>query len=613
MKYIPIYFTLVITLVFGSHHLFSQTYPDYFGAGHDLGVTISSSSEVEDNEASNTLSGTGYLPDLVGASRFLGQASLGANYDEIEYVTQIGVEAWIDEQMSLPYTSYRDKLDVLESEINQLIQTVHPGQVMDRPGEFTSFIFYEAALKDIDVLRTKAAFSLLQILVVSRSSIVLGMASKGHASYFDTLREGAFGNFRDMLESVSLHTMMGYYLSHLQNEKGDPELGTLPDENYAREIMQLFSIGLFELNIDGSYKLDNNGERIPTYDIEDIQELAKVFTGLSGGAYNLEEYPDLAGQAVRFNRPLRVYDITVPMMMYEEYHDQGEKVMIDGTIIPAGQPGIQDIQMALDVLFNHPNVGPFLAFRLIQQMVKSNPSPAYIKRVATAFNNNGQGVRGDMAAVFRAVLLDPEARDCAWLDDPSTGKLKQPIERLTQLFRAFDIDSPSGNLWFNDTELIRSNLGQAFMASPTVFNFWTPFYAEDEYVAPNDMVSPEFQVLHAVTAINYLNFMETGLQETPFPNRTRVNNNNPRLRYNTDDNPFLNFDEEIELLENEGISALLDRLSLILCHGRLSEKNHNTIQSTLEQYKNDIGFSSKEIVESALYFIMVSPDFVILE
>jgi len=604
---------VIVPVMLLAVQLSSQINEENFGNGNQVGVTVTSGDDQNTDQGAHTLSGTGYYPDLAGASRFLGQASIGANYEEIEYVTQLGISNWIDEQMTLPYTSYMQKSQTILDEINGMIQQVHPGEQMDKPGEITSFTFYDSVFEDADVLRNKTAFSLLQVLVISRAGSVLGDRLRGHMSYYDILYEGAFGNYRDLLENVTLHIMMGHYLSHLQNMKGDPVLGTLPDENYAREIMQLFTIGLFELNMDGSYKRDASGEKIPTYNINDIQELAKVFTGLSGGAWDLDRFPNMEGRPLQFDRNLNRFDITVPMIMHEEYHEQSEKVLVDGTVLPAGQPGMEDIQVALDVLFNHPNVGPFVARRLIQQMVKSNPTPAYIKRVASAFNNNGSGVRGDMGAVVKAVLLDREARDCAWLEDAKTGKLRQPIERIAQICKAFDISSPSGRVWFNDHSLIRQPLEQAFMSSPTVFNFFTPFYAEDSYVEPNDMVSPEFQILHAVTALNYVNHAEDAIKDRPFRNRTRVNLNNPRLSYDNRDDPILNFTEELSVYESDGLSAMIDRLDILLCHGQLSAESKSIIMNTLEELEAEGSFSRRDILDNALYFILMSPDYIILE
>ncbi len=592
--------------------LHAQVYQDYFGTGNNYGVSISSSPAQGADSAALTLNGTGYFPDMEGASRFLAQAGFGGSYEEITYVTQVGVEAWLEEQFVTPYTTYLADYQATYNEVAPMIQAVYPGAEVSRSRTYTDFVFYDKTLKGDAVLRNKAAFALHQILVLSTRSIKLKDRSYGGSNYYDILYEGAFGNFRDLLYNVSLHPLMGYYLSHLQNKKSDPALGTLPDENYAREIMQLFTIGLWELNNDGSCKLDVNGDKIPTYDIEDIQELAKVFTGLSGGAWDIIINPTLAGQPLTFGAGFNKYDATVPMIMWEDHHEQGTKTMVDGTVIPAGQTGMEDINDAIDVLFNHPNVGPFIGYRLIQQLVKSNPTPAYINRVASTFNNNGQGVRGDMKAVFKAILTDPEAQDCSWIGHAQTGKLRQPLERFIGLCRAFDINSPSGKLWISDSDILSDEVEQTFMGAPTVFNFFTPFYAEDTYVSPNGMVSPEFQILHSVTSIHYLNWIEDALTSRPFRNFTSVNTNNPRLTNNNADSPFFDLSDEIAVLDNSGISALLDRLDLILCHGQLSANTKTIISDALTQFQAQGGFTSEDIVKSAIYFMMCSADYTIL-
>lgn len=606
---------LLVGLFFTSQ---AQVYPDYFGTGNDVGVTISSSTEEGTNTAAHTLNGTGYFPDLEGASRFLAQASFGGNYEEIEYVTQVGIDAWLEEQFAMTPIPYLTKYEAIYADATALINAVHPSEDVDRSRDYTGFAFYEKVLKDNDVLRNKAAFALNQILVVSTNSITLNNKGFGGASYYDVLYEGAFGNFRDLLTDVSLHLTMGVYLSHFRNEKADPVAGTLPDENFAREIMQLFTVGLYELHNDGTYKLDDNGDKIPTYDIEDVQELAKVFTGLSGGAWDLEFNPNNAGQPLLFNRSLNNFDMRVPMHMHEDRHDTGTKTMLDGTVIPAGQAGLQDISDALDILFNHPNVGPFISYRLIQQLVKSNPTPAYVNRVASAFNNNGQGVRGDMKAVFKAILMDTEARDCNWVNHLQTGKLRQPMERIIQLSRAFDVNSPSGKFWFRDKAPLVDQVEQAFMAAPSVFNYFSPFYAEETHVAPNDMVSPEFQILHSVTAIHYLNLIETAIKTRPFRNRTAVHNSNVRLDYNDNDNPFLDYSDEIAILDANynvtGVNELLERLDLIMCHGQLSADTKAIISDALTQMMDNLGgFTSEDILHNALYFIMISSDYTIVK
>ncbi len=610
-----ILFVSYLSLSVSFFSLHAQTYQDHFGTGNNVGISISSSSEESNNSAEHTLNGAGNFTDMAGASRFLAQAGFGGSYEEIEYVTQIGIDAWLDEQFAMIGSSYLDNYQLTYSEVVALIQSVHPDATIRKERVYTDFVFWEKVLRQPDVLRNKAAFAWNQILVVSTANSKLERRGFGGADYYDIFYEDAFSNFRDILYDVSMHLLMGEYLSHFKNKKGNPNNGTAPDENYAREIMQLFSIGLYELNNDGTCKLDSLGQKIPTYDIEDIQELAKVFTGLSGGAWNTLAYPEYVGQPLQFNSSLGDFDMTVPMMMWEDQHEQGEKVMIDGTVLPAGQAGMQDINDALDILFNHANVGPFIGTRLIQQLVKSNPTPAYVNRVSMAFNDNGQGVRGDMQAVFRAILTDPEARDCSWTANEKAGKLRQPLERFATLFRSFDIDSPSGKLWFaGDYDDIYERHEQLFMAAPTVFNFFSPFYAEDTYVAPNDMVSPEFQILHSVTAIHYLNFMEDAIMDAPFKNYTDVKPNRIRLKNNTDDVPFLDFSDEIALFETQGIDALLDRLDIILCNGNLSNSTRNIITNAIAELENDsTSISAEQKVKNIIYFIVISPNFTILK
>jgi len=277
---------------------------------------------------------------------------------------------------------------------------------------------------------------------------------------------------------------------------------------------------------------------------------------------------------------------------------------------------LQDVNNAIDVLFNHPNIAPFISIRLIQQLVKSNPSPAYVSRISDVFNNNGQGVRGDLKAVVKAILIDPEARNCDLIDTPQTGKLLQPIERLTNLFLAFDVSTPSGKIWFRDENKPGKAIEQAFLAAPSVFNFFSPFYAEKEFVQPADMVSPEFQILNATSGIHYLNAIEKAIKNRPFLNRTIANDSGLGLTNNSEDEPILDFTDEIDLLNTQGISALLDRLNLLLCRGQLSAAAKSTIENTITQYQTTLSASNyppKRAVQDAIYFIMISPNYMILK
>jgi len=593
-------FILLVSFLVGFNVLHSQMYDDFIGDGHEIGVTVTSSTTSSGDLSEHTITGNKLGTDLEGASRFLAQATMGANYESIEQLSQTGIESWLSNQFNMPASSYYSKYVDIFNDANTIIMND------DDRSDYMSFTFYEMILEEPDVLRQKTAFALSQIFVIAAVNSTLQNRGYFISDYYDLLYQGSFGNFRDLLMNVTMHPAMGTYLSHFQNQKADVVLGTYPDENYAREIMQLFTIGLHELNNDGTIKLDANGEVKPTYDIEDIQELSKVFTGLAGGA--------AVNGTVSFFTGFGNVDPTVTMAMYESYHEQSEKIMIDGTILPSGRAGMEDVNDAIDIIFNHDNVGPFISTRLIQQLVKSNPTPAYVNRVATIFNNNGSGVRGDMQAVINAILIDPEARDCIWIDDVKAGKLLQPIERFTNLFRGFDISTPSGRMYFRDHIEIYDELEQAFLASPSVFNFYSPFFAEQDYVAPNDLVSPEFQILHSTSGIHYLNLIENSIKIQPFYNRTSPNSTNQALRNNSSDKPVLDFVDEINIYNAGGLSALLDRLDLILCRGQLSDSTKAIIANTInENIANVNNYDASGVIQDALYYIMMSPSYVILK
>ncbi len=616
MKIIVVHYKVIfLQILFFSFGLVNaQTDTNYFGTGQEVGVSISSSTSQTNAEASNTLSGTELLPDYAGAARFLAQAQLGFSDADIQEVIDIGIDAWLNQEIAKPYTPYYQKVSEIFLEvINNMEAIFGAGNAnYDRKNVLIPMAFYDKALTEEDDFRQRVAFALSQIFVISYNGGANNFAH-GYINYYDVLYEGAFGNYRDLLYNISLNPAMGGYLSHMKNQKADPVEGTLPDENYAREIMQLFSIGLFELNNDGTLKLDANGEAIPTYDIEDIQELAKVFTGLSGGAFDTTYYPQTVGQTLYFGSNGNFFDYSVPMIMYEDKHETSAKTLPDGTIIPANQTGMQDINDAIDWLYNHPNVGPFIGYRLIQQLVKSNPTPEYVNRVASAFNNDGNGVRGNMEAVYRAILTDPEARDCEWINDPKAGKMLQPLERIMQLYKAFDITSPSGKYWFSDSGTVYNYIEQAFLFAPSVFNFFSPFYAEGEFVAPNNMVSPEMQLLHSTSGIYYLNLIETGLKVAPNINLTGINQNN-NIAQNLGDAPYLDFTDEINIYNTQGLTALIDHIDLMLCRGQLQASTKALIEDNISQNLADNpNFPVTTIVHDVIYYTMMSPNYVILK
>ncbi|MCA3039458.1 MAG: DUF1800 family protein, partial [Rhodocyclaceae bacterium] len=338
------------------------------------------------------------------AYRLLKQASFGATEAAMNEVKQMGVTAWVDNQLNMAVLS---KMPALEFYPTQAPTTCTNDGVANSAATLCArdnysmfqlqLKFSQNALKQADQLRQRVAFALSQILVTSGADG--SIMPYGMAKYQQMFLDGAFGNYKDLLTAVTLSPVMGDYLNMANSNKPDVARGISANENFAREIMQLFSIGLYELNPDGTTKKDAQGNLIPTYSQATVENLARVFTGWT--------YPSFGGVApTRNNGAYFEY----PMMPVESNHDTGSKTLINGFVIPAGQTARQDLTMALDHLFSHPNVAPFISKQLIQKLVSGDPSPAYVGRVSAVFNNNGAGVRGDLKAVVRAILLDPEAR-----------------------------------------------------------------------------------------------------------------------------------------------------------------------------------------------------------
>jgi uncharacterized protein (DUF1800 family) len=317
-------------------------------------------------------------------------------------------------------------------------------------------------------------------------------------TYYDVLVNNALGNYRTLLDQVTLSPGMGEFLAMMRNDEPNAATGVHADQNYAREVMQLFTVGLVKLNIDGSVQVDGNGNPIPTYAGVDVLNLANVFTGWSS--------PATTTTGTAESNWLYSLTETSPMIAYPAHHDEEAKTIIGGVAIPAGGSAAADLKVALDTLFNHPNVGPFISQQLIQRLVTSNPSPAYIQRVATVFNNNGQGVRGDLLAVAKAILTDPEA---VAPGVNTYGKLREPLIRLTNLWRAFSASNSLGQL--NEFSII--NQGINFFAefplqSPSVFNFFRPDYEQSGPLTSAGMVAPEFQITNESTLVQTSNWLQ---------------------------------------------------------------------------------------------------------
>ena len=441
------------------------------------------------------------------AARFLKQATFGPTDADITRVKAIGIPAWIDEQLALPVTSHLamlDKVAQFQGAKNNLISIANTAASPGLPGSMMSmtsspqtedrlYTWWTHAVTAPDQLRQRIAFALSEILVISDKSGALRNYPRGCTNYYDILARhiAPGGNYRDLLEEVTFNPMMGTWLTMIRSSK------VQPDENYPREIMQLFSIGLEHLNKDGTFKRDGSGNAIPSYGQAEILELSRAFTGWT---YN---------RSPAFTWTNSTDDIN-PMMAFEDYHDRGRKVILGGATIPAGQTAQQDVRRALDVIAGHPNVGPFLAKRLIQRLVKSNPSPAYIFRVSSKFEDNGKGVRGDLCALVKAVLLDPEAR--AADTSPGAGKLSEPILRLTRLLRAFQSLAGSNPPVLGRYVLSNGSdsFGQWPMQSPTVFNFFHTDYQPPGGLLDAGLYAPEFEITTELSTVDTSNYFYDG-------------------------------------------------------------------------------------------------------
>ncbi len=455
--------------------------------------------------------------DYQSAFRLLKQASFGPNRADLDYVMANGPAAWLDCQLSMS-SAYSAANDSHRSHLQRLIQVataVEPGadwfptlseDVSPQPeqvffdGSASRFtdelqmgVWFENALHGRDQLRQRVAYALSQILVTSAREFPLGDRAEALAFYYDILARNALGNFRTLIDEVARSPAMGLYLSHQGNHKANPDRNTLPDENFARELMQLFTIGLYQLNPDGTAQRDADGELIPTYDQQDIEELAKVMTGWDL-RYNTR-YGRSNGSYVHF------------MEFNPEYHEYGAKEVM-GKTIPANLQSGADLSLALDMLFEHPNTAPFISRQLIQRLVSSNPSPAYVGRVAAVFADNGKGERGDLGAVVRAILLDEEARHSTDATPQAFGRAEEHLLAYTAFLRAFNVqpingwqlNSDNGNVPVNGIyyfSRIDEQLGQGPLRAPSVFNFYDPYFSpQDSFYneAAPERVLPEMQL-----------------------------------------------------------------------------------------------------------------------
>ena len=576
------------------------------GTGYTLGSdTVATVTLLDESTAS--------LPSAKSAARFLIQAAFGPDADSasdgditpenVEEVMQLGFDGWINDQFARPvgllqpFTEYAPDIPEFYTDPKQAAWWNRAmGVPKLKPDDADSVL--------PDPLRQRVGFALSQIFVISDRPETLAVQPAGMANYYDTLLKNAFGNFRTLLYDVSLHPCMGHYLSHLLNRKPNPATNTFPDENYAREVMQLFSIGLWQLNPDGTRQLNAQGQPIPTYDNTHITEFARVFTGLGfAGNVNFTAFPQ---------------NFLAPMKLYDSQHDCNPKTLLNGFTLPArtasnpdtGAAAFADINATIDHLFNHSNVGPFIGRQLIQRFVTSNPSPGYVSRVAAAFANNGQGVRGDMQAVIKAVLLDSEARDPAFMAEAAFGKLREPFLRCVNLARAFNAAAQDG---FYQLGSFYMDHYQEPLRSPSVFNFYQPNYSPPGILNDAGLAAPEFQIINAGSAISAPNYFYNALRFNDL-HRWGAGSASRAVRLELTQElslvvPAAMINQNVPNVTPLPSDPLLRRLDLALTGGALSPEQFQIIRESIERIPNNTWQWHRQRVWLAIYLILTSPDF----
>ncbi|MES2695842.1 MAG: DUF1800 family protein [Verrucomicrobiota bacterium] len=529
------------------------------------------------------------------AARFLAQATFGVRQADIDALVAKGYNAWLAEQMAVAASSHRrgtmDDFNRNQTNGGQGTRNTETLAYPDPGGPHRQAAWWQIAVNGPDQLRQRVAFALSQTLVASDVNGNLSRWQEGTANFYDIFVNEAFGNFRTVLEQVTLNPMMGYYLSSLRNAKTTVDARgntiTLPDENYAREVMQLFTIGLHELNPDGTLRLDPAGQPIPTYTQETIAQTAKVFTGWG--------YATSAANATTNTGLFRgaAANYIDPMMLWPAFHDDTAKTIVGGKVLPPGQGGVKDLKDTLDALFEHANTGPFISRQLIQRLVTSNPSPGYVYRVSQVFANNGAGVRGDLGAVVRAILLDYEARSATVAATATFGKMKEPLLRGTALFRAFGGTSNSGRIPISNPE---GSLAQAALRAPTVFNFYEPNFVLPGAVAAAGLYAPEYQILTDTTALTqpnfYYGYIYTARSTTDMAQQT----------------VGLSLNDWLPLARTP--AQLVSSLNLLLASGGMSKASTDRITAAITAMPVGTATNSAndlERVRSAIYLTITSP------
>jgi uncharacterized protein (DUF1800 family) len=528
------------------------------------------------------------------AARFLARATFGPTDADINRLTAIGYVPWLDEQAAKA-----------PAQVRRYVENVKATTGVVGQGDVMSGI-WSGMLSDPAQLRQRVGFALSQIFVISLIDGGVHSEPRSAGSFYDMLTQKSLGNYRDILQSVALHPMMGQYLTYRGSQKGNPATGRVPDENFAREVMQLFSIGLHQLNADGTVRRDRLGLPIETYGPEDIAGLAKVFTGWSWSCPAWPSDQCFLGGSPRFTGDPDS-DIK-PMLGYAQYHSVEEKRFLGVTIAPQATPDPSaSLRVALDTLFNHPNTAPFISRQLIQRLVVSNPSPQYVADVAAKFANNGSGVRGDMAAVVRAILLHPEARTVT----TTSGKVREPVLRLTALIRSFPYYSVSGRFLLGNTDNAAQGLEQTPLNASSVFNYYRPGFAPaGSQTQAMGLVAPEMQLVNDTSVAGIVSYMRWVIE---YASVGGVGANGQR-------DVQMDFSAELALATKP--AELMSRVDSRLLYGAMSPTLRTELSGILERMAipglaadssnlAEVNAAKRRRVNAALLLTVASPEFIV--
>lgn len=523
------------------------------------------------------------------AVRFLTRAQFAAAATDMTKVKDAGYVSWLEAEIAKPISetavaAYK-RLGGEDLANRDYFGTTFHTQVM-----------WQQFLDSNDQMRKRVAFALSEYFVVSANGLNAVWFGLGLCHFWDILNKHAFGNFRDLLEDVTLNPMMGEYLSLHGSRKEDTRTGRRPDENYAREVMQLFTIGLVELNNDGSAKKDANGNPIPSYSNDDVTNVARALSGWAWQGTDAERNSGSPSTMTAYvQRPMTADPTKMLYSRPSSDHSLLEAKFL-GVTIPANTDAIPALKTVLDTLFNHANLPPFFAKQMIQRLVTSNPSPAYVDRVAKVFANNGSNVRGDLAAVFKAILIDDEALAASNVTSQTFGKVREPFVRFVQWAKTFNLKKPaSGKYDLFDTSQQSTSLGQMVFRSPSVFNFFRPGYVPaGTAIAQNQLVAPEFQIVNEIANIGYVNYMNTIAANRSNPNREP------------------DYSAEMQIANDS--TALVNRVDLLMSGGQLSQATKDRIKQAVDSIAlpttND-GDARFSRVAAAILLTMASPQYLI--